>query len=104
MKPRLRITLSELGCWRVLSKLSVVFGLVMSLASVVLYIRGRISKQVSLEEANATVAQERNRVRALEDAAAEQRAARAKEVDEKVSAVRTADDAARLLREATTAR
>lgn len=65
---------------------------------VVQWIKGAMDNAVSLDERNAALQVEQSHVDALEKANAVARAARAKELDEAKSKVRTPDDAAALLR------
>jgi hypothetical protein len=75
------------------------FSLALTFGFVVLYIRRLASKQASLETAVATVQADGSRVAAMEEAAAQAREGRAEELDAKIAAVKSADDAAKLLRD-----
>lgn len=71
-------------------------GLVIGL---VYWIRRSFANEVTLSQTDAALKVEQQRVSKMESAAVQERQERAQELDEKAAAVRTADDAARLLRD-----
>jgi hypothetical protein len=68
-------------------------------AGVVFWVRIALSDRVELAQRNAALRVSDERIDALEKAAAAERVARAEELNGKAREVRTAGDAARLLRE-----
>lgn len=68
---------------------------------VIKYLRRAEANAAALGERNAALEVESARVRQMESAAAEARKARREKLHEKAARVRTADDAARLLRDVT---
>ncbi len=78
-----------------------VLGLGSAVALVVYYLRNSAVNAADLSLANSALQLERDRAAAIDAAAVADRARRASELDEKAASVRTAGDAAGLLRDVT---
>jgi hypothetical protein len=73
-------------------------GLAVLLVAILYFLRRGATNEVAREQAEALLALERSRMRALEMASEAERQARAKELDAKIADVRTSADAVRLVR------